>query len=201
MIFPDFSAVWARADSIEGHLPKEDAELLYAAALSMALTKPIRFLEVGSFRGRSTVIVAGFGVPTTVIEPGYLWHDIQDPQYSRDGTPSNRWKYVDKRVDGESIRALRENTKDLPIQFHLVPTIQVNWRGAFSFMFIDGDHTEGGIDVDCQTWLPMLVSGGIAAFHDYDMPDYPFLKKTVNEFINGWSRIGQRGSLLVAVKP
>lgn len=39
--------------------------------------------------------------------------------------------------------------------------------GELAFILIDGDHTSPAVDNDIAAWTPKLMSGGIAAFHDY----------------------------------
>ena len=34
------------------------------------------------------------------------------------------------------------------------------------FLFIDGDHTYGGVKTDVEAWLPLLTAGATVVFHD-----------------------------------
>lgn len=38
----------------------------------------------------------------------------------------------------------------------------------FSFIHIDGDHGYASVREDCENWLPQLIPGGVACFHDYE---------------------------------
>lgn len=37
-------------------------------------------------------------------------------------------------------------------------------------LFIDGDHSLGGVTRDIEGWTPKITPGGCVAFHDYFMP-------------------------------
>lgn len=47
------------------------------------------------------------------------------------------------------------------------------WPHSFDFLFIDGDHSEKGVEGDILAWLPKLKSGGIISFHDYIQEPIP----------------------------
>jgi predicted O-methyltransferase YrrM len=36
-----------------------------------------------------------------------------------------------------------------------------------AFCFIDGDHTQPGIEKDIEVWIPKIASSGVLVFHDY----------------------------------
>jgi predicted O-methyltransferase YrrM len=40
------------------------------------------------------------------------------------------------------------------------------WVGQIDFLFLDGDHSETGVQRDWEDWHPYVISGGIVAFHD-----------------------------------
>jgi predicted O-methyltransferase YrrM len=41
--------------------------------------------------------------------------------------------------------------------------------GFINFLFIDGDHTKNGVELDFRLWVPRLVTGGLLAMHDCRM--------------------------------
>ena len=41
-----------------------------------------------------------------------------------------------------------------------------DWTAAIDFLFIDGDHSWKGIEVDWRDWTPHVVPGGLVALHD-----------------------------------
>lgn len=68
-----------------------------------------------------------------------------------------------------------------------------------NFIHIDACHDRGdfGVDNDCKIWLPLLVSGGVAVFHDYD---HGPVAETVAEFCPGWAG-EESGRTAVRIKP
>jgi len=49
--------------------------------------------------------------------------------------------------------------------------------------YIDGDHSYEGVCRDIRAYLPKLKTGGIMAFHDYEMAHYG-VKQAVKEFFS-----------------
>jgi len=191
-----FDEVWAKAQ-VPGHLPIEDGRLLWDCA---ALAAPINlsFLEIGSFQGKSTILLAQHA-PVVMIEPSWLHNGG-----SVDGLVQNHYRYTERKVDVISRAELIKNTINLPHKCNLLPIPSCDAlieHMKFSLIFIDGDHTEGGVDVDCAKFLPLLVKGGLACFHDYTLPEYPVVVQSVNVFTPNWYTLAKSGSLLVKVKP
>lgn len=65
-------------------------------------------------------------------------------------------------------------------------------------VFVDGDHTVGGALADVKVWLPKITSGsGMIAFHDYDHPNLPDLKKVIDSRMHGYEEFGKHRYLIV----
>lgn len=73
------------------------------------------------------------------------------------------------------------------------------WPGMCHLIFVDGDHTEGGVAADIEAWEKHVVVDGIMAFHDYGhygKPGFEHIvgvKRAVDAFFNGnenWQHIG-----------
>jgi predicted O-methyltransferase YrrM len=45
-------------------------------------------------------------------------------------------------------------------------------QGPLDFVFVDGDHSLGGIARDWRDWSEKIVAGGIIALHDTRIPDH-----------------------------
>jgi predicted O-methyltransferase YrrM len=56
------------------------------------------------------------------------------------------------------------------------------------FLFIDGDHTYGGVRSDFEMYAPLVRKGGIVVFHDI-VKHPPHLECDVDRF---WREIRQR---------
>lgn len=42
--------------------------------------------------------------------------------------------------------------------------------GALDFVFLDGDHTEAGLERDMRAWVPKVRTGGLITGHDWSWP-------------------------------
>lgn len=200
-----FDEVWAKAQVL-GHLPYDDGRLLWDCAAIAAKRHPkLPFLEIGSFQGKSTILLAHHA-PVVMIEPSWLWESG-----SNDGLSLNNYRYSAREFDARSHDALLLNTNNLPFRCELIqaPSRDVEFASFkfssfgsnFALIFVDGDHTEGGVDVDCAKFLRLLATGGIACFHDYTLPEYPVVVTSVNAFTPNWYTLAKAGSLLAKVKP
>ncbi|MGZ4271895.1 MAG: hypothetical protein ACXVSX_22150, partial [Solirubrobacteraceae bacterium] len=65
-----FDEAWAHARDVEGWLTEAQARRLFAAAaLVGAGGGVVRVVEIGSFRGRSAIVLAGAGAEVVCIDP------------------------------------------------------------------------------------------------------------------------------------
>lgn len=97
----------------------------------------------------------------------------------------DNWSYQDDWINQHIVKGNEHNSLQVP---NLKAVCQANLKQAdiwallldgqsvevakqapddLAFVFIDGDHTSPGIDNDIAAWMPKLMSGGIAVFHDY----------------------------------
>jgi len=51
-----------------------------------------------------------------------------------------------------------------------------DWRGQIDFLFLDGDHSDEGIQRDWDDWHQFVAPGGVVVFHDARI------------FPNGWTQ-------------
>lgn len=76
---------------------------------------------------------------------------------------------------------------------------------TIDFLHIDGSHDERDVQLDCKLWLPLLKSGGLVAFHDYNKGCSVMdgLRRAVDDATGGWEQVGLTGTngLLVRRKP
>jgi predicted O-methyltransferase YrrM len=148
----------AQTETIEGWLTANEAQCLHDAAQSARLG----VVEIGSYRGRSTVALAlgaGGRVPFWAIDP----HDTFDA--------SGAWTFgPDDRT------ALLRNLLDCGVaaDIHVVmlPSVAAacGWWQPLDLLFIDGDHSEAGTLADWRAWSPWLAAGGLALLHDREQP-------------------------------
>ena len=55
---------------------------------------------------------------------------------------------------------------------------------SVDFVFIDGNHFYESVKQDIELWRPKVKKGGMISGHDYGHPDWPGVKKAVDEIFN-----------------
>ena len=66
-------------------------------------------------------------------------------------------------------RALRARGPDAPsVHWHVALSheLAARWEGEVDVVFIDGDHSEAGCELDWSAWHPFVARGGRVVFHD-----------------------------------
>lgn len=55
---------------------------------------------------------------------------------------------------------------DVDVELIESPSAEVEFDNPVDLLFVDGNHTFDGVTADIETWLPRVVFGGVAVFHD-----------------------------------
>lgn len=173
-----------RMANICGWLSMAEASMLAILAGSLESPSPI-IVEIGSFQGKSAVMMAGANPRATVycIDP---FDDTLLPQYID-------WR---GRLGLKSLlEGFHLNTRDYP---NIVPLKGFSLGILFDYwshdrspanrgidmLFIDGDHSYDAVRADVEGWLPYLKPGGVLAMHDVNVPGDPIYQVTGLE--GGW---------------
>ena len=154
-------AGWRRVSATTGYLSEHEARLLMAAAaLSPAEGKN---LEIGSFKGRSTVGIAyvtrELGLGKVVAVDPHTSPASTDPDLRRAGQTTSYDDFVaNLRNAGvfERVEIKRAYSHDFARE----------WKEPIRFLWIDGDHTYEGAKADIEMFKPYLSPGAIVAMHD-----------------------------------
>jgi len=149
-VVPDF-------EKIEGWLKLEPSELLFAAA---AAVRSGCIVELGSFRGRSTVALCagsavGAKVPVYAVEPHEHFVGVKGGVFG----PSDRRAFFKTMLTTRfaSIVRLINTTSQV---------VAPGWDKPISLLFIDGDHRYDAVLADFTAWRPHLIDGAIVIFND-----------------------------------
>lgn len=110
--------------------------------------RPLRYLEIGTFKGGSALLVAA--AMDAADYPGKIICVDLRPQVD----PEN-WK----RIQHRATMVVGDSGKVLP-EAHQVA------GGPFDFIFIDGDHQEQAVIRDATEAAAVLAPGGYLLFHD-----------------------------------
>ena len=150
---------WQATKDIPGFLGENEARFLgFVAACSPA---PGLIVEIGSFKGRSTVMLAkvashyGLG-PIISIDPHT---HVLTTGNDRDQHPST---YDD------FLASLRGAGVEQHVEIHraLSGDVSRTWNRPIRFLWIDGDHTYEGAKQDFEGFIPFVSALGVVALHD-----------------------------------
>jgi len=163
----------ANAELITGWMSREELEFLAEAARNANF-----ILEFGCYQGRSTRALADNtnGI-VYAVDPWGM------PYYNDDGSQAG---FIDTK---NALKSFIENLKDHIDVGRVVPIHDYSWNFVspikFDFIFIDGDHRYEKVKDDIHLALRLIRAGGIIAGHDYTHPDWPGVKKAVDETFQG----------------
>jgi predicted O-methyltransferase YrrM len=160
---PDLAAAideaWARVRAAPGFLTEREARFL--ALIAACAPAQGTILEIGSFKGKSTVGLASiaqhyaFG-PVVAVDP-HTAPAVTDYGY---GSQQSSWDEfrASLRSAGvaRSVEAHRAYSRDLAR----------DWHRPIRFLWIDGDHTYQGAKTDFDLFRRHLAPHAIVAFHD-----------------------------------
>ncbi len=150
---------WTLMQNTTGYLSEREARFLMTAAALAPAAGDI--LEVGSFKGRSTIGLAYIAREchlgrVIAIDP-HTAPATTDPDLSGQGSSFDDFVSNLRRsgvIDTVDIR--RACSRD----------VASTWDRALRLLWIDGDHTYEGALADLEMFRPYLVSGAVVAMHD-----------------------------------
>jgi hypothetical protein len=168
--------------SIKGWLSRDAALLLHdlAAGVSEGC-----IVEVGSFRGRSTLALArgsehGHGVPVYAVEP----HDrFVGPRGGEFG-PEDRAAFFRNMARTGAYRHVRLLSTRSEV-------VTPGWREPVALLWLDGDHSVEGVRRDFESWAPHLLPGCHLVLDDTDDPTLG-PHHLLSELVAGeWQEVGR----------
>jgi predicted O-methyltransferase YrrM len=181
----------AVAPDIEGWLTEAQAERLARAARDVGPGG--RIVEIGSYRGRSTVVLAGAapeGVEVVAI----------DPHLGRDRAPQQ--KVEDAGLGATDLDAFRTNLARAGVADrvrHLQRRSEEalgDLPGPVAMLFVDGAHSLQLARLDISRWGERVQPGGLMLVHDSFSSVGVTLALAVTTMTDGrWRYLGRTGSL------
>jgi predicted O-methyltransferase YrrM len=138
----------------------EDARVLAAAA-----TDARRVVEIGVYEGASAVALC------RTLRPAAELHLIDPFGRNPDALPAG-WgasEWATRRVVAHALRRrAREKGGQVDVHWHIALSHEVaeSWSGELDLVFIDGDHSEAGCELDWASWHRFVAPGGYVVFHD-----------------------------------
>ena len=148
-----------KIEPVEGYLaPNEISFLALAAACPTALGE---VLEIGSFKGKSTIILA----KSAEFNGDSVIHAV-DPMIAPSETDPDLHGAPSSFPDFQ--KNIREHGVEDRICFHQKFSFELaqSWDKPLRFLWIDGDHTYKGTKSDFDGFAGHLADGAIVALHD-----------------------------------
>src|SRR5215204_3190373 len=147
------------ADGVEGYLAPN--EMRFLALMAACPTADGEILEIGSFKGKSTIILAKASqlAGDTIV-------NAVDPMTAPSETDPDLHGQPTSFIDFEKNIAAH-GVADR-IRFHQTFSYELakTWTKPLRLLWIDGDHTYAGTKLDFDGFAPHLVDKGIVAIHD-----------------------------------
>ncbi|NUS88908.1 MAG: class I SAM-dependent methyltransferase [Streptomyces sp.] len=167
---PD-AATLAAFQAAKGFMPVDEGVALYAAAVDAATALRLPLLEVGTYCGRSTILLAA-----AARAAGTVAVTVDHHRGSEEQQPG--WEYHDPEVvDPEvglmdTLPTFRRTLHAAGLEDHVIavvgrsPRAAAVWGGPVGLVFIDGGHTDEHATADYEGWTPHLAPGGLLVIHD-----------------------------------
>lgn len=163
MLPPDLEArrdaAWEAVRETPGFLTEREAKFLMLAAVAAPVDGAV--LEIGSFKGRSTVGLAlmakYYGGGSIVAVDPFTAPSSTDPELT-----GQRSTFSDFQA------GLRRAGVTEVVETHRMFSRQLapGWSRPLRLLWIDGDHTYEGALEDVRLFKPFLAEGGVLAMHD-----------------------------------
>ncbi|MFD3514066.1 class I SAM-dependent methyltransferase [Streptomyces sp. NPDC058657] len=161
----------AAFEGAKGFMPLGEGLALYAAAVEAAQSLRLPLLEVGTYCGRSTLLLAD-----AARQAGVTAVTVDHHRGSEEQQPG--WEYHDPAtVDPElgvmdTLPAFRRTLHRAGLEEHVLalvgrsPQAARLWGTPLGLVFIDGGHTDEHAGGDYEGWAPHVAPGGLLVIHD-----------------------------------
>ncbi|WP_424213978.1 class I SAM-dependent methyltransferase [Streptomyces sp. BI20] len=161
----------AAFEAAKGFMPYAEGLALYAAAAEAATALGLPLLEIGTYCGRSTLLLAdaarAAGVLAVTVDhhrgseeqqPGWEYHDpsLVDPEVGLMDTLPTFRRILHAAGLEEHVLALVGRS----------PQAARVWGTPLGLVFVDGGHTDEHASGDYEGWVPHLAVGGLLVIHD-----------------------------------
>ncbi|WP_042379713.1 class I SAM-dependent methyltransferase [Streptacidiphilus melanogenes] len=163
--------VLAAFEAATGFMPVDEGLALYAAAAEAAARTGLPVLEIGTYCGRSTILLA-----EAARLAGTVAITVDHHRGSEEQQPG--WEYHDTSlVDPEvglmdTLPRFRRTLHAAGLEPHVValvgrsPQLASLWGTQVGLVFVDGGHTDEHATGDYEGWVPHLAPEGLLVVHD-----------------------------------
>lgn len=156
-----FEQAWAAVAGVGGWMTEDQGRALFAAARSCR--QGGRIVEIGSFRGRSTIVLAIAADPSIELV-------AIDPHAGNDRGPQEIAGFEDAAADDHSrfeanlvAAGVRDRVRHVR-RFSDAALSEVS--GVIDVLYVDGAHRYGPARADVRDWGARVADGGTLLIHD-----------------------------------
>jgi predicted O-methyltransferase YrrM len=191
-----FAEAWAAASGVEGWLTEAQARRLFAVA--GAVPAGGRIVEIGSFRGRSAIVLARGARPGVEVV-------CIDPHVGSDRGP--REIAARPALGDEDITAFRGNLERAGVSERVRHVRDFSalalqtFDGPVDLLYVDGAHRFGPARTDLVRWGARVPPGGRMLVHDaFSSVGVTLALLTSVAPSRSWRYLGRDGSLAAYVR-
>ncbi|AQR73124.1 class I SAM-dependent methyltransferase [Sphingomonas sp. LM7] len=179
---------------VTGWLDDKEAELLIAAAVHATRDGGVRtFVEIGSYQGRSTVVL---GAVLRALSPQSRLYAV-DPHQGTVGA-------ADKRLNrsAPTFSSFLANITGAGVAEVVKPlrslSYETEWDQPIDLLFVDGLHDRLNVERDFRHFEAFLTPGAVVLFHDY-ADYYPGVVAFVDLLVagEGWAIADRAASMVM----
>ena len=151
------------AATVEGWTPDDELRFLFLAAARPTARGEV--LEIGSYKGRSTVALARgalwAGQRTVVACDPFTIRSPTDPEH-RVSTYEDFLATLQQHALSDNVEVHRERSEHLAAR----------WDRPIRFLWVDGNHDYEAVRADIEGFRAHLAPGALLALHDVGHHDY-----------------------------
>ncbi len=146
-------------ETVEGYL--SPIEIRFLALMAACPTAIGEILEIGSFKGKSTIVLA-----KSAALAGDTVVNAVDPMTAPSETDPDLGSDASSFEDFE--RNIRDHGVEDRVRLHQTFSFELakSWKSPLRLLWIDGDHTYVGTKLDFDGFAPHLTDKAIVAIHD-----------------------------------
>lgn len=158
---PDLATVMGLVDSVDGWMTPGQASTLFDAARRCPDAGTI--VEIGSFRGRSTIVLASAADPSVAVI-------AIDPHAGNDRGPQEIEGFADEAADDHAVftaNLTAAGVSDRVRHLRMFSDAALSEVEAeVDVLYIDGAHRYGPARADIVSWGDRVADGGAMLIHD-----------------------------------
>lgn len=156
-----FGAAWELAGAVDGWLSVDQAEALYEAARTCPANG--RIVEIGSYRGRSTIVLALAAPPNAEVI-------AIDPHAGTDRGPREIAGFEEAADEDHARFTANLDAAGVATRVRHLRTFSTealaDVGGGIDVLFVDGAHRYRMARTDIRDWGARVAPGGVMLVHD-----------------------------------